>query len=70
MDEKKLFKLEPGNIIYWVDNHDEFKGELIFTFDKIEYFNFYRDYPRKLTPEQKRIFDKENPYLAKLKSPK
>lgn len=37
-------------------------GEYLFTFDKQTIFNLFRDYPYKLTDEEKRIFDKENPY--------
>lgn len=65
MDETKLYKIFPDNKIYWVNT--ETKGDLIFTFDKKEFFNFYKDYPHKLTPEQKELFDKEEPLLAKLK---
>ena len=60
----KLFKNEPSDKIWWVDNGEESKGEFVFTFDKIKYFNMFADYPHKLTPEQKKIFDKENPYWA------
>ena len=58
------FKNNPDDIILWVDNSDEVKGEWIFTFDKKTFFNMFEDYPDKLTPEQKEIFDKENPYWA------
>ena len=60
----KLFKNEPADAIWWVDNGEETKGEFVFTFDKKEYFNMFQDYPHKLTAEQKAIFDKENPYWA------
>ena len=36
-----------------------------FSFDKETVFNLMTDYPDKLTPEQKTIFDKENPYWVK-----
>ena len=32
------------------------------SFDKIKIFNLLADYPHNLTPEQKEIFEKENPY--------
>lgn len=58
----KYFKNNPTDVIWWVDNAEEVKGEFVFTFDKKTFFNLFADYPHKLTPEQKEIFDKENPY--------
>ena len=60
----KLFKNEPSDKIWWVDNGEESKGEFVFTFDKKTFFNLFADYPHKLTPEQKAIFDRENPFWA------
>ena len=59
----KLYKENPNDKIWWVDNQEE-KGVWLFSFDKKKVFNLFADYPEKLTPEQKRIFDKENPYWA------
>lgn len=36
-------------------------GEWLFSFDKKQVFNMFADYPHNLTPEQKKIFDEENP---------
>lgn len=58
----KFFKNNENDIISWLDNSKEVKGEWIFTFDEKEFFNMFADYPHKLTKEQKEIFDKENPY--------
>ena len=60
----KLFKNDPADVSWWVDNGEESKGEFVFTFDKKTFFNMFADYPHKLTPEQKAIFDRENPYWA------
>ena len=60
----KFFKNNPDDVIWWVDNGDEAKGEWLFTFDKKKVFNMFEDYPHALTPEQKAIFDKENPHWA------
>lgn len=60
----KLFKNNKTDRIWWVDNADDVKGEWIFTFDKKKFFNMFQDYPWNLSPEQKKIFDKENPYWA------
>lgn len=46
----------------WWKNNPEKVGEWIFSFDKKTEFNMFRDYPDKLTADQKEIFDKENPY--------
>lgn len=42
-------------------------GVILFSFDKKTVFNFWTDYPEKLTAEQIKIFKKENPTLAALK---
>lgn len=56
------YKNETTDVIWWKDT--DAKGEWIFSFDKEKEFNMFADYPHKLTPEQKKIFDKENPYWA------
>ena len=58
----KYFKNNPNDVIWWLDNGGEVKGEFIFTFDKKVHFNMFEDYPHKLSAEQKRIFDEENPF--------
>jgi hypothetical protein len=58
----KFYKENENDQIWWVRTED--KGEWLFTFDKQTIFNMFQDYPYKLTPEQKAIFDKENPYWA------
>lgn len=62
MQSDRWYKNEPTDKIWWLDNTDEKVGEWIFSFDKDHTFNMFADYPHKLTPEQKEIFDKENPY--------
>lgn len=47
----------------WLDNPEKI-GEMNFTFDGKKIFNLFRDYPYKLTQEQKALFDKENPFWA------
>lgn len=60
----KFYKNNPTDVIWWVDNGDKVKGEWMFSFDKKKVFNMFADYPHELTPEQKIIFDAENPYWA------
>ena len=55
---------EPGDKIWWRDNL-ETEGEFLFSFDRVKEFNLFSDYPHNLTPEQRRTFDKENPYWVK-----
>ncbi len=42
-------------------------GPMYFSFDKKRIFNFWPDYPDKLTTEQIKLFNKHNPVLARLK---
>lgn len=62
-----FYKMEDGFQIWWVDTPCETDGEMLFTFDKKRIYNFFRDYPHELTPEQIEIFKRENPILAELK---
>lgn len=59
-DKINFVKNNPTDKIWWVDNPDVV-GEWLFTFDKKTIFNMFRDYPFKLSPKQKAIFDEENP---------
>lgn len=63
MSNNKFYKNKETDKVYWVDNPDQI-GVWLFSFDKKQVFNMFEDYPNKLTPEQKKIFDEENPYWA------
>ena len=60
-DEYMWEKEEKGSSIWWKYYFDRI-GEYVFSFDKEKEYNLFADYPWKLTPEEKEIFDKENPY--------
>ena len=60
MQNNEWYKNNSSDKIWW-KNTDRI-GEWIFSFDKKTEFNMFRDYPEKLTKEQKELFDKENPY--------
>lgn len=62
--QPKWYKNTPTDHIWWLDNSNEMTGEWIFSFDRKHTFNIFADYPYMLTPDQKRIFDAENPYWA------
>lgn len=61
-----FYKNEESDKIWIVDTMDSV-GEFLFSFDKKTVFNFWTDYPAKLTKEQIEIFKKEQPILAELK---
>lgn len=63
MEKVNFIKNNPDDMIWWVDNPENI-GEWLFTFDKVNVFNMFRDYPERLTKKQKEIFDKENPEWA------
>ena len=63
----EFYKKNPEDKIWWSCEIDEKTGEDndggdAFSFDKEKVFYLFRDYPDKLTPEEKNIFDKENPF--------
>lgn len=59
---RNFYKENEEDLVWWVDNADENKGLMEFSFDKEKVYNLFEDYPDKLTPEEKAIFDKENPF--------
>ena len=61
--QKRLYKKTHHDRIWWVDKPNK-DGGMDFTFDKEIFYNAFLDYPHNLTPEQKEIFDKENPFWA------
>ena len=61
-DDRNFYKKKRSDTVWWLK---ETGGEHKFSFDKETVFNLLTDYPDKLTPEQKEIFDKENPYWVK-----
>lgn len=63
MKNNHFYKENETDSIWWVDD-PETKGVWEFSFDRETVFNLFADYPDKLTPEQKEIFDRENPYWA------
>lgn len=60
-NEGVFYKDNPTDQIWWVDYFDSI-GRYTFSFDRKQVFDLWQDYPYKLTPEQKEIFDRENPY--------
>ena len=64
MESNRWYKENESDKIWWKDTPGVF-GEFVFSFDKKKEFNMFADYPWKLTAEQKKIFDEENPYWAK-----
>ena len=62
-DKAEWYKNEPDDKIWWKET-PETRGEWIFSFDRETEFNLFADYPDKLTPSQKAVFDRENPRWA------
>lgn len=59
-----FYKKNKGDVTSWVDCID-MVGRHLFTLDGQKIYNLFSDYPHELSPEEKAIFDKENPYWAK-----
>lgn len=60
--DDRWYKNNTDDKIWWKDTDSV--GEWLFSFDKKQVFNMFADYPHNLTPEQKKIFDEENPHWA------
>lgn len=57
--DDRWYKNNTDDKIWWKDTDSV--GEWLYSFDKKQVFNMFADYPHNLTPEQKKIFDEENP---------
>lgn len=67
VSSKQFYKRKPTDAIWWVDNTEE-TGLFEFSFDRKTVYNLFADYPENLTPEQRAIFDRENPHWRTLLS--
>ena len=56
-----FYKENDTDRIWWVDTVNRI-GLYLFSFDRKKIYNLFSDYPHKLSAEEKRIFDEENPY--------
>lgn len=56
-----LKKNEEGDIISWCSIKGQI-GSTYYTFDGKKMYRLFGDYPDNLTPEEKKIFDRENPF--------
>lgn len=59
-----FYKENKSDKVWWVDTVDKI-GEYLFSFDQKKIYNLFSDYPQNLSPEEKAVFDKENPYWKK-----
>ena len=59
----EFYKNKKTDRIWWVHNPDEI-GIFEFSFDRIKIYNMFQDYPNAMTPEEVKIFDRENPFWA------
>lgn len=63
-----FYKLDDDDKIWWCDDTEN-RGARLFSFDKKKIYNFFKDYD-ELSEEQKKMFAKECPELARLKEQK
>lgn len=67
MGSNSFYKINPTDEVWAVDDPESGKGPCLFSFDKVAIYNFWTDYPDKLTPEQIEIIKRDWPELARLK---
>lgn len=58
-----FYKEKKTDRIWWVYRPDV-RGRMEISFDRKKILNLFEDYPWRFTPEEKRLFDKGNPYWA------
>lgn len=63
MSNKIFYKEKPNDKIWWVEYSDQI-GVMAVSFDKKKILNLFEDYPWNFSPEEKALFDEENPYWA------
>lgn len=56
-----FYKKKKSDKIWWIEDLDH-RGRFLFSFDRKKIYNLFADYPHNLTPKEKEIFDKENPF--------
>ena len=63
----EFYKADENSKIWMVETVPKKIGPWEFSFDKKTVFNFWTDYPDKLTKKQIELFKKEFPMMAELK---
>ena len=65
-DGTAWYKQNPGDKIWWLYGGKDrpFNDDIVFSFDKIQKYYLWDDYPDKLTQEEKELFDREHPFWA------
>lgn len=56
----EFYKEKSGDKVWWLDNDSI--GEFVFSFDRKKTYNLFQDYPHKLSVEEWKTFNRENPY--------
>lgn len=60
--KNKWYKENENSNVWWLDNGDDIKGVMIFSFDKRKQYNLFQDYPHNMSKDEVELFDKENPF--------
>lgn len=64
MASNKWYKNNDTDLIWWLDNGGETKGEFVFSFDRKKQYNMFADYPHNMSAKEVAIFNEENPFWA------
>ena len=62
--EYEFYRKDKKSKVWWAYVKG-YKGIHIFSFDKMKTYNLFHDYPYKLSPVEKAIFDEYEPFWAK-----